>query len=242
MVEETLHQSAPDERFSRKIIGELLARPRPLEIEGHPVREVWNAICSALRDYEVVSGDEVEDKRTSKAAEDHAFEDYAYRLGDKKALRFQMTSVTMSAIRGRKPPVRLLAVGRVFRPDKGNATLSKVFHQVDGVCIEKCANVDAFKRTCEHAIRAAAPGVTIRWLEHDTSFVVPGFQALASKNQLVFDILGGGILQPGTLEGAGFDPKEVSGFSWGMSLERLAMLKLGIDDIRKLWASPYVPE
>ncbi|MDY7010234.1 MAG: sigma-70 family RNA polymerase sigma factor [Planctomycetota bacterium] len=242
MVEETLHKNAPDERFSKKVIEELLARPRPLEIEGHPVREAWDEMRAALSDYEVINGPEVEDKQTSKAAEDHAFEDYAYRLGDNKALRFQMTSVTMTAVRGRKPPVRLLAAGRVFRPDKGDATRSKVFHQVDGVCIDVGADVKAFKRTCERAIHAAVPGGTIRWVEHDTSFVVPGFQALASKNHRELDILGGGMLQAKTLEGAGFDPKEVSGFAWGLSLERLAMLKLGIDDIRKLWVPPYVLE
>jgi phenylalanyl-tRNA synthetase alpha subunit len=75
-----------------------------------------------------------------------------------------------------------------------------------------------------------------------TSFVVPGFQAIVSENQLELDILGGGMLQPKTVKGAGFDPCKMSGFAWGLSLERLAMLKYGIDDIRKLWVPPYVPE
>lgn len=242
MVAETLHKNTPDERFSKKVIEELLARPRPLEIEGHPVRQAWNEIRTALSDYEVVTGPEVEDKQTSEAAEDHAFEDYAYRLGDNRALRFQMTSVAMTAVYSRIPPVRLLVAGRVFRPDKGDAMRAKVFHQVDSVCIDSGVDVKAFQRACERAIHAAIPGGTVIWIDHDTSFLVPGFQAWASKGPQEIDVLGGGMLQPKTLEGAGFDPKEVSGFAWGLSLERVAMLKLGLDDIRKLWEPPYVPD
>jgi phenylalanyl-tRNA synthetase alpha chain len=242
MVKETLHASAPDERFSRKVIEELLGRPKLLEIEGHPVRRVWEAIRRALPDYEVVSGSEVEDEPTAKAAEDHAWEKHAYHLGDDKALRYQMATVTMSAIRGRTPPVRLLAAGRVFRPDREDATHCKVFHQVDGVCVQSGAGVDAYKSTCERLLESAAPGLKVLWRQHDYGgFVAPGFCAMLECPQRRCEVLGGGMLQPKTLKQAGFDPRKVGGFAWGVSLERIAMLTLGLDDIRKLWAPPYVP-
>ncbi|GAG38930.1 unnamed protein product, partial [marine sediment metagenome] len=226
MVEQTLHKNAPDERFSRKVIDALLARANLLEIEDHPVRQVWEDIRAALAEYEVISGDEVEDRQTSKAAEDHAWEQHAYRLDDRKALRYQMTTVTMSAIRGRTPPVRLLAAGRVFRPDREDATHSKVFHQVDGVCIEPGADVATFKATCERVLKAGVPGVSVAWREHDYGFVVPGFAALVSADNQQHEVLGGGMLRGETLDGAGYDASAASGFAWGLSLERLAMLKV----------------
>ena len=241
MVEETLHKNAPDERFNKAVIEELLAWPQPLEMTGHPVNEVWRVIQSALAEYAVIdSGSEVEEEATAKAAEDHAFERFAYRPSGGKALRFQMTSVTMTAIHGRKPPVRIIAAGRVFRPALDDAKRAKVFHQLDGVCIENGIGVESFKATCERAINAAVPGSSVRWLEHDTSFVVPGFQAFVTKGEMELEILGGGMLLPKTLVNRGYDPQAVSGFSWGLSLDRLAMLRFGVDDIRKLWQPPYV--
>ena len=238
MVEEKLHQNSPDERFSRKVIEALLSRPDLLEVEGHPVRRVWDEIRAALAEYEVITGDEVEDKRTFAAAEDHAW-DLAYRLSEDKALRFQMTTVTMSAIRGRTAPVRLLAAGRVFRPDREDATHSKVFHQVDGVCIERGADVAAFKKTCERALKAALPDAVISWREHDYGFVVPGFAAVVAAGAAEYGVLGGGMLRPETLQRAGYDTQVVSGFAWGLSVDRIAMLKFGIVDVRELWRPPY---
>jgi RNA polymerase sigma factor (sigma-70 family) len=242
MVKDTLHTNAPNERFNLAIIDELLARPRPMEIEGHPVRQIWNIIRSELSEYEVVYGDEIEDKQTSKAAEDHAFEEHAYRLSSDKALRFQTTTVTMAAIPGRTPPVRLLTAGRVFRPTKGNKFFVNVFHQMDGLCIDKGLDVEAFKKTSERLLLTVVPGGTVRWIDADFfHFVVPGFEAHLQKDGREMEVLGGGMLKGDTLQRNGFDPKEVQGFSWGIGMERLAMLRFGIDDIRQLWQPPYVP-
>jgi len=240
MVKDTLHQNAPDERFERKVIDELLSRPRPLEMPGHPVRQAFEAIRAAMADYEIIDpGSEVEDEATARQAEDHAWAEYAYRIGD-KGLRVQMTTVTMGAIVGRRPPVRVLAAGRVFRPIRSAAHRAKVFHQLDGVCIEAGANVDGFKATCERAITAAVPGCTIRWLDHDTSFVIPGFQAMARNKDQELEVLGGGMLLPKTLVNKGYDPQRVAGYSWGLSLDRLAMLRFDIKDIHQLWQPPYI--
>ena len=240
MVEKTLHDKAPDERFSQNVIKHLLAQPNLLEIEGHPVRQVWKDIRAALADYDIVSGSEIEDKETFSAAEDHAW-DYAYRLDEQKSLRYQMTTVTMNAIRGREAPVRLLAAGRVFRPDKEDATHFKVFHQVDGVCIDAKADVESHKNTCGRALKAAVSQAEITWIEEDNTFVAPCLSAVVELAGEKYEVLGGGMLQAQTLQRAGYDVAAVKGFAWGMSLERLAMLKYGIDDIRKLWQSPYVP-
>ncbi len=242
MVKDTLHQNAPGERFDRRVIDELLSRPRPLEIPGHPVRDAWEAVRQALADYEVVTGPEVEDRQTAKASQDHAWEEYAYRLGEGRALRFQMTSVTMAAVVGRSAPVRLLAAGRVFRPDREDATHTKVFHQMEGLCIQTGADAEAFLATCERCIRAVVPDAEVRWVPHDYGyrFVAEGHEAMVSRDGREQQALGGGTLSQQALRDAGFDPAAVSGFAWGLSLERLAMLRLGIDDIHALWQPPYV--
>jgi RNA polymerase sigma factor (sigma-70 family) len=240
MVKDTLHKNAPDERFNKAVIDELLSLPRPLEIPGHPVREVWDAIQSALGQYEVVDpGSEIEDEQTARQAEDHAWDEYAYRRGN-KSLRFQMTTVTMRAIVGRKPPVRIMAAGRVFRPIRSASHRVKVFHQFDGVCIERGADVEAFKATCERIFNAAVPGCAVKWLDHDTSFVKPGFEAVVGNGRHELEVLGGGMLLSKTLANKGYEAKQVAGYAWGLSLERLAMLRLGIEDIHALWKPPYI--
>ncbi len=241
MVEQTLHNNAPDERFNVAVIDRLLDRPRLLEIPDHPVRQVWDDIRAALADYEVVTGEEIEDEQMAGAAEDHARRDYAYHTDTGRSLRYQMTTVTMAAIEGCTPPVRVLAPGRVFRPEAEDAGHLKVFHQVDGVCVEAGADMAAYLATCERALRAAVPGAEISWRDYDNTFVVPGRYALITKSGKQYEALGGGMLKPDTLQRKGFDPSAVSGYAWGLGLERLAMLKFDLDDVRKLWQPPYVP-
>jgi RNA polymerase sigma factor (sigma-70 family) len=163
MVEETLKTNVPDERFSREIINKLLAERDLLKIDNHPVQKVWQTIHLAFPDYEVVTADEIETRQQFAAAEDHAW-DLAYRLDEERSLRYQMTTVTMSAVIGRKPPVRLLAPGRVFRPDKEDAMHMKVFHQVDGVCIEAGLTIETFKQTGESILKAIIPDAQIEWV------------------------------------------------------------------------------
>jgi len=244
MVKDTLHQHAPDERFNQAVIDELLSRPRPLEMPRHPSRQAFEAIRAALSEYEVIeSGSEIEDERTARQGGGaRLWSDTAYRTGD-KGLRTQMSSVTMSAIAGRRPPVRLLAAGRVFRPIRSSAHRAKVFHQLDGVCIEPAADVAAFKATCERAIRAAVPGCAITWLEHEdmTGLVDPGFEVRVESQGQTLEVLGGGMLTEQTLRDNGYDPHQVAGYAWGLSLDRPAMLRLGLTDIQQLWQPPYIP-
>jgi RNA polymerase sigma factor (sigma-70 family) len=238
MVEDALRHNAPDERFSRKVIDQLLARPRPLDIEGHPVRRVWDLLRAALPDHEVVAGDEIEGRAALQAVEKNL--DRAYRAGHERFLRTQMTITTLKAIRGRTPPVRLLAAGRVFRPDPEDATHVKVFHQVDGIRIERGADLAALKATLRRAFDAVLPAGELRWTEHDFGFVEQGFEVAIQLGGEWLDVSGCGILKAQTLRDAGFEPAAVGGFAWGLGLERLAMARFCIDDVRTLWQPPYV--
>ena len=240
MVEDTLKGHAPDERFSRKVIEELLARPRPLEIEGHPVRAIWDEIQAALPDYEVITGEEIEDRQALEAVQEDMAR--AYKVDEVRYLRTQMTVTTLKAIQGRQPPVRLLAAGRVFRPrqEGEDAAHLKVFHQIDGICIEPGAGLAALKATVERLLHALLGPADMRWREYELGFVDHGLEADIRPGDEWLEVSGSGTLKAETLREAGFDPSEVQGFAFGMGLERLAMVKFGIDDLRTLWRPPYV--
>ena len=141
MVKDTLQENAPGERFNKAVIDELLSRPHPLEIPGHPVRQVWEAIQKALPEYEVITGEEIIDRDTQMTVSGAI----GYVCPEpNKVLRTSTTAATFAAIAGRKAPVRLLTAGRVFRGMGRDAvedrTHVKVFHQADALCIDKGAD------------------------------------------------------------------------------------------------------
>jgi phenylalanyl-tRNA synthetase alpha subunit len=103
------------------------------------------------------------------------------------------------------------------------------------------ASVQLFKETCERALAAAVPGTSVRWQDHDYGgFVSPGLCAILTENGQDIEVLGGGMLGPRPMTGAGFNASDVAAFAWGLSLDRLAMLRFNMADIRDLWKPPYV--
>jgi RNA polymerase sigma factor (sigma-70 family) len=240
LVKDTLHEHAPDEGFSKKVIDELLTRPKPLEIADHPIRKAWDAIRAALVGYELVEGDEIE----TRGAFDAVLEDMyrAYRVDGDKALRTQMSVTTFKAIRGRTPPVRLLAAGRVFRPETEDERHLKVFCQADGICVERGATVASPKNTCTAVLRSVFGEVELRWRQGSFPFVDDALEVDVRHEGEWLEIMGAGMLKPATLRDAGHNPDAVSGYAFGIGLERIAMMSAGIADIRDLWRAPYVPE
>ena len=246
MVEETLKDNAPDERFSQKVIDELLARPRPLEIEGHPVHEVWKLIQATLADYEVIAGDEVVDYADEIVI---GAPDGAYQVNDKKTLRTSTTIAVIRAAAGRKLPVRLLTAGRVFRTPykhftEEDPTHLYAFHMADALYIDVAADIKMLKRILTDVVHTVLDPATIELTFQKEQF--PSFEnslALIIKTKdTQLEAAACGMLTKSILQDNGFDPDNVQGFDFGIGLERLAMLKYGIDDIRKLWQPPYVSD
>lgn len=252
MVKDTLHHNVPGEGFNRSVIEELLSRPRPLEMPEHPVRQVWDAIRAALPDYEVIEGEEIVDRDTQETVGGGV--GYVCPEGG-KVLRTSTTVAMIRAMAGRTPPVRLLTAGRVFRTiggarvgrtDSGcgeDATHLKVFHQADALCIDESANRQAMQETMIRVAKAAleAADIEFQWKDQKYPLCVEAMDLLAKLRGKWTSIAGCGVLSAKTLSEAGYDPKRVSGFGFCLGLERLAMLKYGIDDVRKLWRPPYVP-
>jgi RNA polymerase sigma factor (sigma-70 family) len=246
MVEETLKDNAPDERFSQKVIDELLGRPRLLEIEGHPVREIWDLVGSVLPDYKIIHGDEIVNHPDELAISGTL--SCAYQVDKNRVLRTTTTITVLDAAKGQKLPVRLLTAGRVFRAGPKDwiedVTHLNVFHQLECLCIDVDIEIKALKSTLEKVIAAvfAPANVEMRW--HTAKF--PSFENsleldIKINNKWV-EVAGCGMIEKKLFNEMGFDAAQVSGFAFGLGLERLAMLKYGIDDIRKLWQPPYVPE
>ena len=242
MVNETLRDDLPDELFSQRVVEELLDRPRPLEIEGHPVRAIWERIRDALPEYDAISGDEIVDTKLYASVQNQMdVSDMAYHTDDCHILRTHMTHTTFQAIRGRMPPVRLLAAGRCFRPDREDETHARVFHQVEGVCVSDQADVETLKIACERVLAAVFSDVECRWRDHEFPFVDSSMEFDFRQDGRWVGAGGCGILKPAMLTEAGHDADEVSGFAFGIGLERLAMARHCIDDIRELWRPPHVP-
>ena len=114
MVEETLKDNVPNERFSKKVIEKLLALPKPLEIKGHPVQEALEIICKSLPAYKMVKGEEIIKKSDFVAA--GGSPELVYHVDADKVLRRETTIAAIQAMIGRTPPVRIFTTGRVFRP------------------------------------------------------------------------------------------------------------------------------
>ncbi len=242
MVKETLEHHAPDERFSKKIVAELLAMPRPLDIENHPVRQVRDAVLAALPEYKTIADEEILDRLDFVAIGGNP--EHVYHVDDGHVLRREMTTATVLAMRGRTPPVRIIAAGRVFRPgvQQEDRIRLRVYHQLDVLCIEPGVDLETMKATFARAVHAAVGSIEIRWerLDGEFTFTVQSHHASVKISNGWLRIAGCGIVRPDLLKQAGFDPNTVSGFGFGLGLERLAMAKLHINDIRDLWQPPYL--
>ena len=137
--------------------------------------------------------------------------------------------------------MRLLAAGRTFRPDAEDATHLKVFHQADGLCVEKGADLEGLKSALQRVVDAVLGDREVRWEEENFPVVErPGISLVVKFPAGWMDVSGAGILRADVLREVDINPDEVSGFGFGFGLERMAMPKFGLDDIRKLWKPPYV--
>ncbi len=242
MVKDTLSQSAPDERFSKRVIAELLGRPEPLKIESHPVRKILDIIRAALPDYEMVSGEEIVDKSAYfEGSGNPDLARHVYHVDAKRVLRTATTFAAIQAVAGRTPPVHILTAGRVFRPDDESTGRLKVFHQLDALSIASDATRNAMMAALRSAIEAVLGEVELGFAPEDYPCFKHGTCVTVRTEGRSTQIAGAGMIPAHRLRDNGFDPRSVSGFAFGLGLERLAMVKYGIDDIRTLWQPPYVP-
>jgi phenylalanyl-tRNA synthetase alpha chain len=154
-------------------------------------------------------------------------------------LRTHTSSVQIRVMEKQAPPVRILVPGRVYRRDNADATHNPTFHQIEGLYVDKNVTVGDLKGTVEFVFRELMGGdVKIRFRPHYFSYTEPSYE-IDFTNALVkkmgkdwLEIAGCGMVHPQVFETVGYDPEVWTGWAFGFGIERIAMLRYGINDIR----------
>ena len=160
-------------------------------------------------------------------------------------LRTQTSPMQVRTMEQRKPPLRIIAPGRVYRSDAVDATHSPLFHQIEGLVVDKGVTMADLKGTLEVFIkRLYGEDAKVRFRPHHFPFTEPsaevdfmcfnckGKGCRLCKGEGYIEILGAGMVHPKVLAGCGIDPEIYSGFAFGLGLERIVMRRFNIDDIR----------
>ena len=155
-------------------------------------------------------------------------------------LRTQTSGATLRAIKGRRPPVRLLCAGRVYRPVEEDENHMKVFHQLDAICVAMSASMAELQATLARLLSTVLGSIEISYRKEDLGFVDHGMQVYCPFVDESRGVAGCGMLKPAMLREAGHDPDQVQGYAFGFGLERLAQLKL-VPEERSRTVAPAIP-
>jgi phenylalanyl-tRNA synthetase alpha chain len=195
--------------------------------------------------FEVADGPEIESDRYNFTAlrmpPDHpsrSMQDTFYIAGTDHVLRTQTSPVQIRYMESHSPPIRIICPGRVYRNDH-DATHSPMFHQIEGLWIDEGISLADLKSTVTDFCRAffEREEIGIRFRPSYFPFVEPGVEIdmewrRAGGDVTYLEIAGAGVVHPDVLRNGNIDPERYSGFAFGMGLDRLAMLKYGVDDLR----------
>lgn len=213
----------------------------------HPIHELKSDVLSmfARMGFEVLSGPEIESQDNNftllNMPENHparASHDTFY-FGDGRLLRTHTSTIQIRALSNRQPPIRIVGAGRVFRRDH-DMTHSPMFHQMEGLVIDKDINFCQLKTLIISFLEALFGSETeIRFRPSYFPFTEPSAEvdiALGHGNQKKWlEVLGCGMVHPNVLGMSHIDPEVYSGFAFGLGLDRFAMIKYGIQDLRSMF-------
>ena len=222
----------------------------------HPITQIIKDIEEIFigMGYEIADGPEVElatynfDKLNTPP--DHPARDIqdTFYITDDIVLRSQTSPVQARVMENQKPPIKIICPGAVYRSDSVDATHSPVFHQIEGLVVDKNISMGDLKGTLEmFAKKCLGEKTQIRFRPHHFPFTEPSAEADVScfvcggkgcrvcKGEGWIELLGCGMVHPNVLRNRGIDPQEYSGFAFGCGIERIAMAKFGIDDMRLLY-------
>ena len=222
----------------------------------HPLTQVLNEVKDMLlgMGFDVVDGPEVETDyycfEALNMPKYHPARDTqdTFYINDNVVLRTQTSSVQIRTMEKTKPPIRIISPGRVYRSDTVDATHSPLFHQIEGLVIDKGITMADLKGTLETIMkRLYGDDCKIRLSPHHFPYTEPsaevdvmcfkchGEGCPLCKNEGYIELLGAGMVHPKVLEGCGIDPEVYSGFAFGIGLERIVMRRYGISDMRLLY-------
>ena len=157
-------------------------------------------------------------------------------VADGVLLRTHTSPVQVRVMQAQEPPVAIICPGRVYRRDTQDATHSPIFHQVEGLLIDEGVTLADLKGTLQHLTRRLFGAEReIRLRSGFFPFTEPSIEVDVSWGDGWMEILGAGMVDPNVLEHVGYDPERWTGFAFGVGIERVAMLRHGIPDIRMLY-------
>ena len=213
----------------------------------HPIARAQQHVERLFRTmgFEVADGPEIESDWYNFTAlrmpPDHpsrSMQDTFYIAGTDHVLRTQTSPVQIRWMESHKPPIRIICPGRVYRNDH-DATHSPMFHQIEGLWIDEGVSLADLKSTVTDFCRAffEREDIAIRFRPSYFPFVEPGVEidmewSRKGADVTYLEIAGAGVGHPAVLKNGGIDPERYSGFAFGMGLDRLAMLKYGVEDLR----------
>ena len=251
-----LQEEVRNARLKAEVIDVTLPAKKPVIGHRHPntiALEEVERIFIGLG-YEITEGPEIEKDYYNFEAlnipADHPAKDEqdTFYINGEMLLRTQTSSTQIHAMEAGKPPIRILAPGRVFRADEVDATHSPSFHQIEGLVVDKNITFADLKGTlAQFAKELFGEDTRVKFRPHHFPFTEPSAEMDVScfkcggkgcsmcKGEGWIEILGGGMVHPKVLQNGGVDAEKFSGFAFGIGLERLVMFRFGIDDMRLLY-------
>ena len=244
------------QRLKDEVIDVTLPAKKPHTGHGHPNQVALDEVERIFvgMGYEVVEGPEIEWQEYNftklNIPEGHPARDEqdTFYITDQILLRSQTSTTQARVMEKGKLPIRMISPGRVFRSDSIDATHSPSFHQIEGLVVDKHITMTDLKGTLtQFAKEMFGEDTQTRFRPHHFQFTEPSAEVDVScfkcggkgcrfcKGEGWIEILGCGMVHPHVLEMCGIDPKEYTGFAFGVGLERIAILKYEIDDMRLLY-------
>ncbi len=254
--ESALAEAAKAERLAAETIDVTLPGEQRTVGGLHPLNVVLEDLIDIFRSmgFDVVDGPEVETDYYNFEAlnvpADHPARDMqdTFYLAENLLLRTQTSAAQIRTMENRKPPIRIICPGRVFRADEVDATHSPVFHQVEGLVVDKGITMCDLKGVLEQFAREIyGPETKVKFRPSFFPFTEPSVEVDVTcsecggkgcrvcKGSGWIEILGAGMVHPRVLSGCGIDPEEYSGFAFGIGLDRLTTTRHKISDIRLLF-------
>ncbi len=254
----TLRDAGLDERLRSETVDVTL--PSRPEARGtiHPVTQVWQEVIQIFGDmgFSVAEGPHIEtdwynfgalnipDEHPARQEHDTFYFNPRPGSNERMVLRTHTSPVQIRTMESTKPPIRIIAPGRTFRSDS-DQTHTPMFHQVEGLVIDEETHLGHLKGTLEAFCKAffEIDEVKMRFRPSHFPFTEPsmevdigcsweGGELKIGAGDDWLEILGSGMVHPNVIRAGGLDPDKVQGFAFGMGIDRIAMLKYGIPDLR----------
>ncbi len=254
-----LKEAAINARLAAETVDvSLPVRQSPAEIGRiHPISQVVDEITAIFADmgFSIAEGPDIETDYYNFTAlnfpEGHPAREMHDTFflppdekGERKVLRTHTSPVQIRTMEAQEPPIRIVIPGKTYRQDS-DATHSPMFHQMEGLVIDKSANVGNLRWVLEEFCKTffEVDSVTMRFRPSFFPFTEPSFEVdiqcdrsgpvvkFGEGNDWM-EILGCGMVNPNVLRAGGLDPDEYQGFAWGIGIDRIAMLKYGMPDLR----------